>query len=166
MKRCIVKYIINNYLKREEQVIRKRHEKKMQNLRREKRLYDGTRANPNKIIVNLTDTQLTNDQYSALQYGLKYGRSCLRRPTRHAQNYLNSIPDISKWKYVDDTTVAEVVYRGESSQAQDAVVAVEEWSRINRLKLNAEKCKQLRFDSKSCQQIFNPVVVYSEQLPV
>ena len=73
MKRCIVKYIINNYLKREEQVIRKRHEKKMQNLRREKRLFDGTRANPNKIIINLTDTQLTNDQYSALQYGLKYG---------------------------------------------------------------------------------------------
>jgi hypothetical protein len=34
MKRCIVKYIINNYLKREEQVIRKRHEKKMQNIRR------------------------------------------------------------------------------------------------------------------------------------
>jgi hypothetical protein len=73
MKRCIVKYIINNYLKRKEQVIRKRHEKKMKNLRREKRLSDGTRANTNKIIVNLTDTQLTNDQYSALQYGLKYG---------------------------------------------------------------------------------------------
>ena len=45
----------------------------MQNLRREKRMIDGTRPNPNKIIINLTNTQLTNAQYSALQYGLKHG---------------------------------------------------------------------------------------------
>jgi len=68
-----VKYIINNYLKRQEEKTKKRHEKKMQNLRREKRMIDGTRPNPNNIIINLSNTQLTNEQYSALQYGLKYG---------------------------------------------------------------------------------------------
>ena len=35
-------------------------------------MIDGTRPNPNKIIINLTNTQLTNGQYSSLQYGLKY----------------------------------------------------------------------------------------------
>ena len=54
-------------------MIKKRHEKKLQNLRREKRSMDGTRPNPNKIIINLTNTKLTNEQYCALQYGLKYG---------------------------------------------------------------------------------------------
>ena len=38
-----------------------------------KQLIDGIHTNTNKIIINLTDNQLTNEQYSALQYGLKYG---------------------------------------------------------------------------------------------
>ena len=73
LKRTVVKYIINNYIKREEERIKKRHEKKLRNLRREKRLIDGTSPNPNKIIINLTNTQLINEQHSALQFGLKYG---------------------------------------------------------------------------------------------
>ena len=68
---CIVP-VVSMMVKREKEIIHKRHEKKLQNLQKEKRLLDGTRPNPNKIIINLTDTQLTNEQYSALQYGLKY----------------------------------------------------------------------------------------------
>ena len=73
LKRSVVKYMVDNYLKHEETVIKKRHEKKLQNLRREKRSIDGTRPNPDKIIINLTNTKLTNEQYCALQYDLKYG---------------------------------------------------------------------------------------------
>ena len=71
LKRSVVKYIVDNYLKREETVIEKRHEKKLQNLRREKPSIDGTRPNPNKIIINLTNTKLTNEQYCAL-----YNNTC------------------------------------------------------------------------------------------
>ena len=68
LKRSVVKYIVDNYLKREETVIKKRHEKKLQNLQREKQSIDGTRPNPKKIIINLMNTRLTNEQYCALQY--------------------------------------------------------------------------------------------------
>ena len=50
LKRSVVKYIVDNCLKREIPT-----------------------QNPNKIIINLTNTKLTNEQYCALQYGLKYG---------------------------------------------------------------------------------------------
>ena len=51
LKRTVVKYIINNYLKRVEERIKKRLEKKTQSLRPEKRLIDGTWPNPNKIPI-------------------------------------------------------------------------------------------------------------------
>ena len=56
------------------------------------------------------------------------------------------IRDVSKWKFLDDTTADEVVSKGTNSLVQDAVTDVEEWSTANRLTLNAEKCKELRID--------------------
>ena len=35
------------------------------------------------------------------------------------------ITEVSTWKYVDDTTVSEVVKKGDTSKAQDAVTTVE-----------------------------------------
>ena len=52
------------------------------------------------------------------------------------------------WKYVDDTTVAEIVSRGESSDIQSAVHAVETWSCDNHMTLNADKCKPVIVDGK------------------
>ena len=37
------------------------------------------------------------------------------------------------WKYVDDTTLAEVVPRGGQSRIQVAVNAIEHWCTINKL---------------------------------
>ena len=34
------------------------------------------------------------------------------------------ITEVSTWKYVDDTTVSEVVKKGDTSKAQDAVSTV------------------------------------------
>ena len=48
------------------------------------------------------------------------------------------------WKYVDDTTASEVVAKGNRSCAQDIANKVAEWSMQNRVKLNSEKCKELR----------------------
>ena len=53
------------------------------------------------------------------------------------------ITEVSTWKYVDDTTVSEVVKKGDTSKAQDAVSTVENWSSSNGLHLNADKCKEL-----------------------
>ena len=48
-----------------------------------------------------------------------------------------------QWKYVDDTTVSEVVVKGGESHAQAIANRVIEWSRENRVQLDADKCKEL-----------------------
>ena len=47
-------------------------------------------------------------------------------------------------KYVDDTTVYEVVDRREVSQAQNAINEITQWSEINKFQLHPNKCKELR----------------------
>ena len=68
------------------------------------------------------------------------------------------------WKYVDDTTLAEVVPRGDQSGMQDAVNAVEQWSIVNKLQLNADKCKELVIDFKKIKHHFDAVTVNSQEL--
>ena len=67
------------------------------------------------------------------------------------------------WKYVDDTTLAEVVPRGGESGMQVAV-AVEQWPTINKLQLNADKCKELVIDFKKVKHHFDAVTVNSQEL--
>ena len=73
MKKMIIKHAIRNYVKREEKKIHDRLEKKFQNLLAEKQMKNGIQPNPNKLVLNLTGVELTNEQYSALQFGLKHG---------------------------------------------------------------------------------------------
>ena len=49
-----------------------------------------------------------------------------------------AISNASLWKYVDDTTTSEV------SNAQTIADEVADWSNRNRVKLNTDKCKELR----------------------
>ena len=57
-------------------------------------------------------------------------------------------PSVSSWKYVDDTTLAEIVPKGTTSNNQEAIAEVEPWSTMNKLQLNAKKCKELIIDFK------------------
>ena len=66
-------------------------------------------------------------------------------------------PGSEAWKYVDDTTPAEVVPRGEQSLMQVAVTAVEQWSITNKLQLNSDKCKELLISFKRKQHQFDTV---------
>ena len=50
-------------------------------------------------------------------------------------------PGLEAWKYMDDTTLAEVVPRGGQSAMQVAITAVEQWSLTKELQLNPDKCK-------------------------
>ena len=68
------------------------------------------------------------------------------------------------WKYVDDTTLAEVVPRGGQSAMQETLSAVEDWSNTNKLQLNADKCKELGIDFKRSKEQFDALNVNSKEL--
>ena len=51
--------------------------------------------------------------------------------------------DALTWKYVDDTTISQTIPRGSLGNVQHAVTAAEDWSRSQRLQLNADKCKEM-----------------------
>ena len=76
------------------------------------------------------------------------------------------INNASIWKYVDDTTASEVIRKGQVSNAQTIADEVAEWSNRNRVKLNIDKCKELRisFASISCE--FPPVAIGGERIKV
>ena len=76
------------------------------------------------------------------------------------------IQDVSSWKFVDDTTISEVVQIETNSQVQDAVTSVEKWSTENKLQLNAEKCKELIIDFKHSKYGFEPLIVNGNLLSV
>ena len=63
-------------------------------------------------------------------------------------------------KFVDDTTVSEVVTKGITNEAQSIVNQVIEWSHVNRVELNPDKCKELRISFAR-----NPVDRTSKYLP-
>ena len=58
-----------------------------------------------------------------------------------------SITDTDLWKYVDDTTVSETVDKNQPSRAQTIANEMSQWSQNNKMKLNEEKCKELRISS-------------------
>ena len=69
-----------------------------------------------------------------------------------------------QWKYVDDTTVSEVVVKGGESHAQAIANRVIEWSRENRVQLNADKCKELRISFAKEQTVFDPVIIDGKEV--
>ena len=49
--------------------------------------------------------------------------------------------DALTWKYVDDSTIAEIKPRNTVGDVQTAVSACEAWLKANRMELNADNCK-------------------------
>ena len=49
---------------------------------------------------------------------------------------------------IDDTTVAEIVPRNALGDTQTAVKVVENWSKAQKVQLNADKCKVMVIDYK------------------
>ena len=68
-----------------------------------------------------------------------------------------TVSNASIWKYVDDTTTSEVIEKGHHNEAQGIVNEVVNWSIRNRVKLNTDKCKELRISFTS-DCFFPPVV--------
>ena len=70
-------YSLNRLQNPKTSIIEKRHQKKY-NLLTEKRLQDGIQQNLKTIMTNLTNINLSNDEISVLDFGLKHG--VLMRP--------------------------------------------------------------------------------------
>ena len=70
------------------------------------------------------------------------------------------------WKYVDDTTSSEVVLKSCDSNAQQIADQVAQWSSDNRVKLNNEKCKELRISFARNQPELQHIVVNGQKLEV
>ena len=64
----------------------------------------------------------------------------------------------------DDTTVPEVVVKVGESHAQAIANRVIEWSRENRVQLNADKCKELRISFAKEQRVFDPVIIEGKEV--
>ncbi|XP_068671589.1 uncharacterized protein [Montipora foliosa] len=68
------------------------------------------------------------------------------------------------WKYVDDTTVSEVVAKGGVSHAHAIADRVIERSRETRALLNAVKCKELRISFAKEQRVLYPVIIEGKEI--
>ena len=79
---------------------------------------------------------------------------------------LCNIQNADMWKYVGDTTTSEVVKKGNKSNAQLIVDRVTHWSTVNRVKLNIDKCKELRISFAKDEPDFHPIVIDGECLEV
>ena len=69
-----------------------------------------------------------------------------------------------QWKYVDDTTVSEVVVKGGESHVQAIANRVIEASHENRVQLNANKCKELRISFAKEQRVFDPITIEGKEV--
>ena len=70
------------------------------------------------------------------------------------------------WTFVDDTTASETVAKGESSNAQLIADEVVQWSTRNRLKLNSDKCKELRISFSKKDQNFPAISINGKEIEV
>ena len=74
--------------------------------------------------------------------------------------------DALLWKYVDDTTVSEVVPKEQASNVHKIVDRVEDWSRVNKFQLNSDKCEELRISFAKNKVDLPSVVVDGHNLEV
>ena len=75
-------------------------------------------------------------------------------------NDLN-LTDFEMWKYIDDTTAAEVISKDSYSSIQTGVNQLEAWSVQNKLQLQTPKCKELLFQFTRVRSPFPSVVLSS-----
>ena len=80
-------------------------------------------------------------------------------------NDLN-IPDVLDWKYVDETTFAEIVPRGASFEIEKAADKAVDWSKDQRMYLNENKCKEIRIDFEKNKHRFDPGLINGKDLSV
>ena len=110
MKYHLIDYSVNKLQEKQTKVIKVRHSKKFDALLVNKCIQDGIHNNPNKLITNLMNTDLTDEEVSILNFGLKHG--LLLRPKENEmiavmENVWNKISrqDILKDNHISKSRV-------------------------------------------------------------
>ena len=73
MKYKVFKFSISRLIDNERRKVKDRHDKKLDRLRVESAVKNGTKKNPNNLITNLTDETLTREETDVLMLGLNHG---------------------------------------------------------------------------------------------
>ena len=71
---------------------------------------------------------------------------------------------MSMWKYVNDTTVAEVIRKKEPSKLQATVDEVARLVAQNKFQLNKTKCKELRISFSRSELEVDPILINGKKL--
>ena len=73
MKGKLILFSVNRLQQKISNETKSRHNKKLDALVINKRIFDGIKPNPNNVITNLTDFELSEEEIELLQLGLKHG---------------------------------------------------------------------------------------------
>ena len=76
------------------------------------------------------------------------------------------VADTNMWKYVDDTTISENIWKHETSKIQSSVDELIRKSRTDEFQLNEAKCKELRITFARPKRSFTPIVVNGKPIDV
>ncbi|KXJ06706.1 hypothetical protein AC249_AIPGENE8922 [Exaiptasia diaphana] len=68
------------------------------------------------------------------------------------------------WKYVDDTTIAEIVSKNQSSNIQQHVDYLAEQVSLEKFQLNEDKCKELRITFARSDKDFEQIMVNNKNI--
>ncbi len=81
-------------------------------------------------------------------------------------NVLNVTGVEELWKYVDDTTMAELVPKNTPSTLQNSVDEFTRKSEANKLRLNEDKYKEFRIDFSKSNNALVPTVINNKAIEV
>ena len=76
------------------------------------------------------------------------------------------IPTSKLWRYVDDTSMAETILKGDSSTIQNDVDDLISQSEANKFQMNEGKCKELRIGFSKLISQFEPIKIHNNPLGV
>ncbi len=79
---------------------------------------------------------------------------------------VNVTGDKELWKYVDDTSTAELVPKNTPSTLQNSVDEFTRKSQANKFRLNEGKCKEFRIDFSKSNNAFVPIVINNKAIEV
>ena len=74
------------------------------------------------------------------------------------------VTGVDLWKFVDDTTLSETIFRHQISAIQDHVDDFTKQSHANNFVLNEEKCKEMRISFRKTDPSFDPVVINDKSI--
>ena len=74
--------------------------------------------------------------------------------------------EVPMWKYVDDTSILEIVSKDSSSNIQASVDSFETQCSRSKFELNEDKCKEFRVDLNKFPANPTPVLIHGKPLEV